>query len=197
MFPKKHSSEKSSCWALWYGGGEEKSRPSLSLSPPLCEKSLREIDGRWSALSSRRTLTRKRPEHRLQSFLAYWFHYQVSNILANIFGDVVPLLVPSCSLLDTDPHTGNSWDTKLSLRIRKQSRNPSHRLCLVSNQLHNLLSFISLSTARMISILYISDFKDDDLSTDWVITRGVGKASAQGWAYIDIVFGSLSSFWRL
>ena len=181
---------------------KKKARPSLSLSPPLCEKSLREIDGRWSALSSRQTLTRKRPEHHLQCFLTYWFHYKVSNIQLQIywpifFGDVVPIFVPSCSLLDTDPHTGNSWDTKLSLRIRKQSRNPSHRLCLVSNQLHNLLSFISLSKARIISISDISDFKDDDLSTDWVITRGVGKASAQGWAYIDIVFGSLSSFWRL
>ena len=130
--------------------------------------------------------------------LAYWFHHQVSNILVQIFGDVVPILVPSCSLLDTDPHTGNSWDTKLSLKIRQQSSNPSYRLCLVSNQLHNSLPFINtLSKARMISIPDISDFKDDDLSTDWVITRGVGKASVQGWAYIDIVFGSLSSFWRL
>ena len=185
MFPKKHSSEKIIPLSIGLMLVKKKA-DHLSPSPPLCEKSLREIDGGWSALSSRRTLTRKRPEHHLQCFLTfgsiiksqiYYYKYTGQH-----FGDVVPTLVPSCSLLDTDPHTRNSWDTKLSLRIRKQSRNPSHRLCLVSNQLHNLLSFISLSTARMISIPDVSDFKDDDLSKDWVITRrgGNGECAKMG-----------------
>ena len=155
MFPKKHSSEKIIPLSIGLMLVKKKA-DHLSPSPPLCEKSLREIDGGWSALSSRRTLTRKRPEHHLQCFPAISsFKYT-----SQYFWWCYPLIyLPSCSLLDTDPHAGNSWDTKLSLRIRKQSRNSSHRLYLVSNWLHILLSFIyTLSKARMTSIPDISDF---------------------------------------
>ena len=98
MFPKKHSSEKSSCWALWLGGGEEKSRPSLFLSSALWEVS----PGNRRPLVSSQFKTDSHTEKTgtspamLSDILVPLssLKYTTTNILANIFWWCCPHICP-------------------------------------------------------------------------------------------------------
>ena len=89
MFPKKQSFEKSSLWALWFGGGEEK-KPTISLPLLRSVRSLSEKSTAAGQLSVQDGLSHGKDRN--ITFNAFR-QYQVSNILANIFGDVAPLYI--------------------------------------------------------------------------------------------------------